>query len=348
MKKLVKRFVSVLLVLCVLFSVSITASAAGVSDFSDVKKGRWSYDAVCNARAKGYVNGVGNNKFDPRGSLTIAQLSQVLYNMAGKPRYLLGDRKEFNIQSAWSKEEAEAWVAEVNSWAPDQYDNKSEPVVIDLNSGSLIEDFRKNLYVNVNGHDLFFGMTGKEWYAKAYVWATGTNMIYDRFDANAKATRGDVVRGLRMVFSRLIREEDFTWEPDDYYTEKLAKYGYTGGEVDFEGYIERAESGSVPDSYDDACILKMMRYELSRGFYKIEGTTLYYKQSTDLSDYGYVYDEYAVDGEDPWIVGWAIENHILAGNGTRNAEGKKNLNLEDNVTREEFAQFLYNYDKNIG
>ncbi len=348
MKKLVKRFVSVLLVLCVLFSVSITASAAGVSDFSDVKKGRWSYDAVCNARAKGYVNGIGGNRFDPRGSLTIAQLSQVLYNMAGKPRYLLGFQGLYCDRSAWSTEEADAWVAEVNSWAPDGYDNKYEPEVVDLNSSSQLGDWYKDRYRVVNGWFHYDRITGKEWYAKAYIWAREVNIISDEKGPHDKATRSDVVEGLYGLFYHIKYEAEFTWEPDDLYTELLAKYGYTGGEVDFEGYIERAEND--PDAYSEDRRLKRLRHGLSNGRIKIEGTTVYYQKFVNNSpDYGDLLDEYAGDIEDlVFGVGWAIGNHIIAGNGTRNAEGKKNLNLKDNVTREEFAQFLYNYDNNIG
>lgn len=53
--------------------------------FVDVPKGIWYEEAVNYAADKGYLNGVGNNHFDPNGAVTRGQLCTILYAMEGKP-----------------------------------------------------------------------------------------------------------------------------------------------------------------------------------------------------------------------------------------------------------------------
>lgn len=54
----------------------------GAAGFSDVPAGQWYSDAVAWAAAKGVVNGVGGNRFDPDGTLTRAQLATILHRYA--------------------------------------------------------------------------------------------------------------------------------------------------------------------------------------------------------------------------------------------------------------------------
>ncbi len=53
------------------------------SAFTDLKAD-WYKDAVAWAAEKGYVKGVGNNKFNPDGTLTREQLAQILMNKSGQ------------------------------------------------------------------------------------------------------------------------------------------------------------------------------------------------------------------------------------------------------------------------
>lgn len=53
------------------------------SAFTDLKAG-WYKDAVAWAAEKGYVKGVGNNRFNPDGTLTREQLAQILMNKSGQ------------------------------------------------------------------------------------------------------------------------------------------------------------------------------------------------------------------------------------------------------------------------
>ena len=53
--------------------------------FTDVKKGSWYYEGVLYVEGKGYMAGIGNNKFNPSGKMTRAMITQILYAMEGKP-----------------------------------------------------------------------------------------------------------------------------------------------------------------------------------------------------------------------------------------------------------------------
>ena len=52
------------------------------SAFSDVPAGEWYTDAVAWANAKNIVNGVGENKFDPNGTITREQMAAILHRYA--------------------------------------------------------------------------------------------------------------------------------------------------------------------------------------------------------------------------------------------------------------------------
>lgn len=66
-----KRMISLALSLALCLSLSVPAFAAQ-STFTDVPPTFWAYDYIERAAADGAVNGVGNNKFNPNGTLTVA------------------------------------------------------------------------------------------------------------------------------------------------------------------------------------------------------------------------------------------------------------------------------------
>ncbi len=79
-----KRFLPILLCAVLLFSLAAFACAAG-SGYTDVTGDEWYAEAVAALREKGVMDGVGDNRFDPDGVFTRAQLATVLYRLAGKP-----------------------------------------------------------------------------------------------------------------------------------------------------------------------------------------------------------------------------------------------------------------------
>ncbi len=60
-------------------------SPSGKVPFRDVSAGSWYYSAVEYVYTKGYMNGMGDNLFNPEGTMTRAMLVTVLYRLAGQP-----------------------------------------------------------------------------------------------------------------------------------------------------------------------------------------------------------------------------------------------------------------------
>ncbi len=114
-----------------------------------------------------------------------------------------------------------------------------------------------------------------------------------------------------------------------------------------------AAEANIDADWEAVDMLVSIRHSISIGWREIIDGRVY-MVSYDYSCLNYLKEEYngvqncADMGTGYFDIDWAVKNHIIAGNGTRSADGRKNLNLGDNVTREEFAQFLYNYDNNIG
>ena len=82
-----KKMVSLLLALCLVFALSASAFAASfpANGFSDVSRSAWYAEAVDFVKASGLMKGVGNNRFDPDGTVTRAMVITVLYRLADKP-----------------------------------------------------------------------------------------------------------------------------------------------------------------------------------------------------------------------------------------------------------------------
>ena len=82
-----KKLVSLLLALCLVFALGVSGFAASfpANGFSDVSRSAWYAEAVDFVKASGLMNGVGNNRFDPNGTVTRAMVVTVLYRLADKP-----------------------------------------------------------------------------------------------------------------------------------------------------------------------------------------------------------------------------------------------------------------------
>ena len=82
-----KKLISLLLALCLVFALGASAFAASfpASGFSDVSRSAWYAEAVDFVKASGLMNGVGNNRFDPNGTVTRAMVITVLYRLADRP-----------------------------------------------------------------------------------------------------------------------------------------------------------------------------------------------------------------------------------------------------------------------
>ncbi|MBR6915121.1 MAG: S-layer homology domain-containing protein, partial [Clostridia bacterium] len=78
-----KTFAALFALLMVLSCVTVATAAK--TGFADVAEDRWSASAIKYAVQSGYMNGVGDGKFDPTGSLTRAMVATVLWRREGEP-----------------------------------------------------------------------------------------------------------------------------------------------------------------------------------------------------------------------------------------------------------------------
>lgn len=102
-----KRFAAVILAVCLtLTCTGCTAFAAGTGDpteaFEDVGR-HWSRPAIRYCLENGYMAGVGDGMFNPDGTVTRAQVVQVLYTMAGSPSVAGMDCPFVDIGSHWAR-----------------------------------------------------------------------------------------------------------------------------------------------------------------------------------------------------------------------------------------------------
>ncbi|MBR6915583.1 MAG: S-layer homology domain-containing protein, partial [Clostridia bacterium] len=111
-----KKIISLIFALLVLASCVTVVSAANTgfsevssSCFHDVTDERWSAEAIKYSVDKGYMNGVGDGKFDPAGSLTRAMVATVLWRREGSPAP--------TAPSGFSDVPSGAWYADAVSWA---------------------------------------------------------------------------------------------------------------------------------------------------------------------------------------------------------------------------------------
>ena len=72
-------------------------SADGTSPYTDVPEGTWYTDGVIWATENGIVNGVGNGKFDPNGTVTREQIATILYRYAAYRGVDVTDRASLDL-----------------------------------------------------------------------------------------------------------------------------------------------------------------------------------------------------------------------------------------------------------
>jgi len=87
---------------------------AGASDFRDLTAD-WYKDAVAWAAANGIVNGVGNGRFDPNGSITREQMAAILYRYATQKGFDTSKRGDLGIFPDASR--ISAYAKEPVAWA---------------------------------------------------------------------------------------------------------------------------------------------------------------------------------------------------------------------------------------
>ena len=110
-----KKLISTVLVLCVMVIspiMSIYTSAS--SSFTDVGPNAWYLPAVSYCVEKGFLSGVGQNRFNPTGEVTRAQVTQTLYNKEGRKPVDSSSGKFVDVaNTAWYRD-AVTWCSNSN------------------------------------------------------------------------------------------------------------------------------------------------------------------------------------------------------------------------------------------
>lgn len=77
-----KTSLGILFLLLALTAALTYFSLTHASGFTDVPQSHWAYNAINEASTDGVIKGVGNNRFDPNGNVTLAQFTAILTRMA--------------------------------------------------------------------------------------------------------------------------------------------------------------------------------------------------------------------------------------------------------------------------
>lgn len=106
-----KRFLCLALVFVMVFSMITNAMAANVGPFVDVPQNSWFADYVSYVYNNGLMDGVGNNRFDPNGTMTRGMVATILYRAAGS--------KDVEYRQEFTDVTEGLWYSNAVIWAAD-------------------------------------------------------------------------------------------------------------------------------------------------------------------------------------------------------------------------------------
>ena len=188
------RFSVILLCAAMLFSLAAAACAAE-GGYRDVDGGEWYAEAVMALRDKGVMDGVGDNRFDPDGIFSRAQLATVLYRLADKPAV--------RGEDGFSDTRAGMWYSDAVLWAsqngivggygnglfgPDDPTTQEQlAVMLWRSAGSYVLGSE---YADARGEENAAG----DWAVDAVRWARVDGLLTDAipFEPTRPATRAQV------------------------------------------------------------------------------------------------------------------------------------------------------------
>ena len=187
-----KRIIAIILMLSLL---AAPACAANETEYHDVPAGAWYAEAVQSLRETGLMNGVGDNRFDPDGVFTRAQLAAVLYRMAGSPKVSGEDGFGDTAAGAWYSD-AVLWASQngvVNGYGDGRFGT---------NDATTLEQMAVMLWRDAGSYVLgaeYADESGAEnaasdWAVDAVRWARVDGLITDAvpFAPKASASRAQV------------------------------------------------------------------------------------------------------------------------------------------------------------
>ncbi len=176
-----KKLTCLLLTALILAGAVLYVSADDASPFTDVKTSRWSYEAIRYAVEQGYMNGIGDGKFDPAGSMTRGMVVTVLYRREGSPAVTF--RNDFSDVKAgkyysdaviWAKDEGVVNGVTENTFEPNGKITREQ-------LATMLSRFSERCLVSVPDRADLSGYPDSDRihsYAKdAMAWANEANLI---------------------------------------------------------------------------------------------------------------------------------------------------------------------------
>ena len=185
-------------------------NAAEQTDFSDVSKSDWFYDAVQDAVDMGLMAGVSANRFDPKGTVTRAMAAQILYAREGKPAV--------SGAAAISDVPANAWFHDAMQWAKAQGviagypDGRMEPnapvtreqLAVILHSCAQKKGMDVSKTADLAGYADAANVS--VWAKDAMSWAVGSGLISGR-SASTLAPAGSATRAeCAVIFTQMFQK----------------------------------------------------------------------------------------------------------------------------------------------
>ncbi len=103
------------MVVTVLYRLQGEPKTAFTTKFSDVKEGKWYTDAILWAAENDIVNGVGNGKFDPMGTITREQLAAIIQRYAPMEYIITEERADITKYADYKR--VHDYAREAMAWA---------------------------------------------------------------------------------------------------------------------------------------------------------------------------------------------------------------------------------------
>ncbi len=178
---------------------TVTVFAADGTGFIDVKESRWSYANIMWSVENGYMNGVGDGRFNPAGATTRAMVVTVLWRIDGAPEQAVTLNRFRDVKAGKWYTDAIIWASVngvVNGVTPDTF--KPDDSITREQLAAIFYRFAEYRYVKVelDRKDLSGYKDAKKVssYAKdAMSWAGATGLIggvtEDTLNPKGNATR---------------------------------------------------------------------------------------------------------------------------------------------------------------
>ena len=168
--------------------------------FTDVSPSAWYYEDVRSAYEQGIIAGTSATTFTPNGRITLAEMAQLLYRMAGSPDQAAGEILQ--RQSHWY-DKAWRWAALTGVWTrsamdPETAATRLDQILMLYRFETLVRSRTARNLASLTSFPDGVDLAGEDYDAMS--WAVGNQILYGddgALNANGTALRCQVAAFLR-------------------------------------------------------------------------------------------------------------------------------------------------------